>query len=174
MLMGRLVRLAAVSEIDLPVMAAWHEDGTFLRQLDAAAAYPRTQAQLRERLLAPPGHDAYFFALRALDDNRLVGYAGLVGILWNQGTAWLEMAIAPEEQGQGKGQDGLAAILSFAFDELNLRRVQLTVFADNARAIALYEKTGFVREGAQREFLLRDGRPQDMLMYGLLRREWAG
>ncbi len=174
MLKGRLVRLAAVAEADLPAMAAWHADGDFLRQLDAAPAYPRPEAYLRERFLAPPGRDAYFFALRALEDDRLVGYAGLVGILWNQGAAWLEMAVAPGEQGRGLGQDGLRAVLAFAFAELNLRRVQLTVFADNARAIALYEKTGFKREGAQREFLLRDGQTQDMLLYGMLRREWPG
>ncbi len=173
MLKGRLVRLAAVGEADLPAMVAWHADGDFLRQLDAAAAYPRSETQLRERFLAPPGRESYFFALRALDDSRLVGYAGLVGILWNQGTAWLELAIAPAEQGKGEGQDALGAVLDFAFGELNLRRVQLTVFGYNARAIALYEKVGFQREGSFREFLLRDGRAHDMLLYGMLRREWA-
>ena len=62
--------------------------------------------------------------------------------------------------------------LKFAFDELNLHRVQLTVFAYNDRAIALYEKLGFQREGTFREFLHRDGARYDMYLYGLLRREW--
>ncbi len=53
-----------------------------------------------------------------------------------------------------------------------LRRVQLTVFSYNERAIALYEKLGFRREGAFREFLQRDGKQYDMYLYGLLRREW--
>jgi RimJ/RimL family protein N-acetyltransferase len=64
--------------------------------------------------------------------------------------------------------------LDYAFSELNLHRVQLTVFAYNARAIALYEKLGFVREGVYREFLHRDGVRYDMYLYGLLRREWRG
>ena len=50
--------------------------------------------------------------------------------------------------------------------------MQLTVFAYNERAIALYEKLGFVREGVYREFLARDGVRYDMYLYGLLRREW--
>ena len=58
------------------------------------------------------------------------------------------------------------------FDELNLHRVQLTVFDYNKRAIALYEKLGFQHEGTFREFLHRDGRRYDMHLYGLLRREW--
>lgn len=174
MLKGRLVRLAAPLDADFPALAAWHGDGDFLRQLDAEPAAPRTEAQLRKRWAdkAATGYD-YYFTLRTLDDDRLVGYIGLSGILWNHGAAWLEMAVAPGEQGRGFGGDGLAAALRFAFGELNLRRVQLTVFSDNARAIALYEKMGFQREGAHREFLLRDGRPQDLVLYGLLRREWA-
>jgi RimJ/RimL family protein N-acetyltransferase len=63
-------------------------------------------------------------------------------------------------------------LLHFAFGELNLRRVQLTVFSYNAAAIRLYEKLGFRREGAFREFVQRDGQLYDLYLYGLLRREW--
>jgi len=62
--------------------------------------------------------------------------------------------------------------LQFAFNELNLHRLQLTVFSYNDRAIALYEKLGFQREGVYREFLQRDGERHDMYLYGLLLREW--
>jgi len=60
----------------------------------------------------------------------------------------------------------------FAFDELNLHRVTATVFSNNERSIALFEKLGFRREGVYREFLQRDGRRYDMYLYGLLRPEW--
>ncbi len=46
------------------------------------------------------------------------------------------------------------------------------MFEYNERAIALYEKLGFRREGVYREFLSRDGQRYDMYLYGLLRREW--
>ena len=55
---------------------------------------------------------------------------------------------------------------------MNLHRVQLTVFAYNERALALYERLGFQREGVYREFIQRDGVRYDMYLYGLLRREW--
>jgi RimJ/RimL family protein N-acetyltransferase len=63
--------------------------------------------------------------------------------------------------------------LNFAFRELNLYRVQLTVFSYNERALKLYEKMGFKREGVFRDFIQRDGRRHDMILFGLLRREWA-
>jgi RimJ/RimL family protein N-acetyltransferase len=64
-------------------------------------------------------------------------------------------------------------VIHYAFDELNLHRLQLSVIAYNARAIAMYEKLGFVREGNYREFVERDGARHDLLLYGLLRPEWC-
>ncbi|MDW2877477.1 MULTISPECIES: GNAT family N-acetyltransferase [Bacillaceae] len=55
---------------------------------------------------------------------------------------------------------------------MNLHRLQLTVFSYNSRAIRLYEKFGFKKEGAFREFMERNGQRYDMFLYGLLRREW--
>lgn len=172
-LCGHAVRLDALRESDFPALTGWHADGGFLRELDAAPAFPRTEARLRARM-ANVGPEAYFFAVRTLGDGRLAGYLGLDAILWNHGVCWLEMAIAPAEQGRGFGGEALRLALNFAFGELNLRRVQLTVFSDNARAIALYEGVGFRREGTFREFLHRDGVLTDMLLYGVLRREWRG
>ena len=40
---------------------------------------------------------------------------------------------------------------------LRVERIELTVFADNARAIAVYQKHGFVIEGTGKRFALRNG-----------------
>jgi len=74
--------------------------------------------------------------------------------------------------GKGYGDEATRLALGFAFNELNLHRVQLTVFAYKPRAIHLYEKLGFQKGGIYREFLQRDGRRFDMYLYGLLRHEW--
>ena len=85
----------------------------------------------------------------------------------------VSIAIGEAKQwGKGYGYEAMQLVLRFAFDELNLHRVQLTVFCYNKRAIALYEKLGFQREGIHREHLQRDGRRYDMYLYGLLRSEW--
>ena len=57
----------------------------------------------------------------------------------------------------------------------NDRRRDHPRFSDEAIAanIALVESLGFQREGTFREFIHRDGQRYDMLLYGLLRREWA-
>lgn len=171
---GERVRLTAMSDDDIPTLAAWQQDAEFLRLLDAAPAHPKNEAQLREWLeQEQKSPEGFIFAIRPLAEDTLLGYVGLDGILWTHGSTWLTIAIgARDQQGQGLGREALRLVLGFAFHELNLRRVQLTVFAYNTRAIAAYEALGFQREGTFREALARDGQYHDMYLYGLLRREW--
>jgi RimJ/RimL family protein N-acetyltransferase len=66
----------------------------------------------------------------------------------------------------------MRVVLRYAFQELNLRRVSLTTYEYNPRAIRSYEKAGFIHEGRARKFLLREGRRWDLLFMGVLREEW--
>ena len=92
--------------------------------------------------------DTFLFAIRALDNDELIGYVELDGILWPHRVSGASIAIGEAKHwGKGYGYEVMQLVLRFAFDELNLHRVQLTVFSYNERAIALYEKLGFHREG---------------------------
>lgn len=51
----------------------------------------------------------------------------------------------------------MAAVMDLAENWLNLKRLELTVYTDNSKAIHLYEKYGFVIEGTLRQWALRDG-----------------
>jgi RimJ/RimL family protein N-acetyltransferase len=174
LLHGPRVRLAAMSPDDAREIARWHQDAEFLRLFDARPAYPRGEAELLRWLEDRQKEDgAFIFAVRPLDSDELIGSVELEGILWPHRHAWLSIAIGNLAwRGQGYGAEALGLALGFAFDELNLHRVQLTVFSYNQVAIALYEKLGFSREGVYREHLRRDGTWHDMYLYGLLRREW--
>jgi RimJ/RimL family protein N-acetyltransferase len=174
LLRGPRVRLAAMSPDDAREIARWHQDAEFLRLFDARPAYPRGEAELSRWLEDRQKEDgAFIFAVRPLDSDELIGSVELEGIQWSHRHAWLSIAIGDSAwRGQGYGAEALGLALGFAFDELNLHRVQLTVFSYNQVAIALYEKLGFSREGVYREHLRRDGAWHDMYLYGLLRREW--
>lgn len=173
-LCGARVRLAPPIADDAPSIARWHADAEFLRLFDARPAYPQSEAELARWLEDRRREEGtYFFAMRPLDGDELLGIVELDGIMWPHRHAWLSIAIGEaRNRGRGYGADALALILRFAFDELNLHRVQLSVFSYNQPAIALYEKLGFIREGAYREHLRRDGAWYDMYLYGMLRHEW--
>ena len=119
----------------------------------------------------PPS--VYSFCIRKLDDNRLIGFIGLDGDIFTHGEAFVGIGIGERQfWSKGYGTDAMKVILRYGFLELNLRRVALTTFEYNPRAVRSYEKAGFVHEGRVRECLYREGRQWDLLFMGLLREEW--
>ncbi|HEX8541020.1 MAG TPA: GNAT family N-acetyltransferase [Pseudomonas sp.] len=79
------------------------------------------------------------------------------------------MAVALEWQGQGIGRQLLAGLLDVADNWMKLRRVELSVYADNQAAIALYRRLGFEDEGLLRDYSIRDGKFTDALTMARLR-----
>jgi RimJ/RimL family protein N-acetyltransferase len=173
-LRGERLRLTAMTEADVPTLARWYADGEFLRLLDSEPAHPRNEAQMAEYVRNHQTKpDCFYFAIRRNDDDTLVGFVEIDGVLWSQRVTYFSIAIGdPAERNRGYGSEALELMLGFAFHKLNLHRVALTVFSYNTQAIRAYEKAGFTLEGRHREFLERDGVRYDMLQYGLLRPEW--
>ena len=97
--------------------------------------------------------------LVAVVDGQLVGQAGLYRFTGRQAHAGgLGMGVHDAWTGRAIGTALLAALLDTADNWFGIRRLQLTVYVDNARAIRLYKRFGFVVEGTHRAFALRDGR----------------
>ncbi|MDD9313260.1 GNAT family N-acetyltransferase [Cytobacillus firmus] len=85
--------------------------------------------------------DTFRFSLRLKEGNELIGYAELNGILWPHRTGWVTIAIADESKwGKGYGKEAMQCLIHYAFRELNLYRLQLTVFSYNTRAKTLSEE----------------------------------
>lgn len=171
---GRSIRLTALTPGDLPVIAAWYEDAGFLRLYDSRPAYPMTEAELGKWLAsAAEDKSTFLFGVRALEGDDLLGYLELDGVDWQHGVCGMGLGFGLRANwGKGYGYEATQLGLRYAFDELNLHRVQITVFSYNDRSLALVDKVGFQREGVFRERLQRDGQRHDMYLYGLLRREW--
>jgi L-phenylalanine/L-methionine N-acetyltransferase len=79
------------------------------------------------------------------------------------------MAVHDAYAGRGAGTALMAAVVDLADNWLQLKRLELSVYADNARAIVLYERFGFEREGVNRAFAWRDGAYADSLAMARLR-----
>lgn len=79
------------------------------------------------------------------------------------------MGVATAWQGRGIGSRLLTAALDVADNWMNLHRVELTVYADNQAAQALYRKFGFEVEGVLRDYAVRDGRFVDTVSMARLR-----
>ena len=108
------------------------------------------------------GPDDHIF-VAVLEDGTVIGSAGLQVCanprMRHVGT--LGMLVHTDFQNQGVGTALMKAALELADNWLMLVRVELEVFADNERAIHLYEKFGFEKEGLLRMSVVRDGQYRD-------------
>lgn len=109
--------------------------------------------------------------LVALHQGMVIGNIGLeqYSRIRRSHAGGLGMAVAEAWQGKGVGSKLLATALDIADNWMNLHRVELTVYADNAAAIGLYRKFGFEDEGLFRDYAVRDGQWVDTLSMARLR-----
>lgn len=71
------------------------------------------------------------------------------------------ISVLPEAQGHGVGSALMSAMCDYADNWVGALRLELNVYTDNARALALYRKFGFEIEGTHRGYALRDGQYVD-------------
>jgi L-phenylalanine/L-methionine N-acetyltransferase len=137
--------------------------------------HPYTSAEIwRTRLSANHGTRECVFV--ATVNGKVVGNAGVHPISDNpreKHVCGIGISIMDNYQGRGVGRALMNACLDYADRWANYSRVQLTVHADNARAIKLYESLGFVAEGRHRDFSFREGGYVDALFMGRLTKALA-
>jgi RimJ/RimL family protein N-acetyltransferase len=172
---GHLTRLAAVKpDADAGIIARWSRDSHFWRLAHTDPAYPETAPAIKRELEERP-IERLGFSIRTLADDRLIGLIGLYAFFWPCREASMGIQIGERDfWGRGYGTDALRVLLRYAFDELNLQRVSLSVLEGNERAVRSYEKCGFREEGRERRVWSYDGRRWDEIYMGLLREEWQG
>jgi RimJ/RimL family protein N-acetyltransferase len=174
---GELVRLSAMNAEEISkAFARWGRDSEFRRLLDSGvsrlASSKGAQTWL-EKELEEQSINQHWFSIRKLDDDKLLGDIDLYVYNWPGRDAFVGLGIGEREfWGRGYGTDVMKVILRYAFTEVNLKRVTLTVFEYNPRAIRSYEKAGFCHEGRMRQVLNKEGKRWDILVMGILRNEW--
>lgn len=168
---GKQVRLRPVEERDLPLFVQWLADPELTRWLERLEKAPTLEEEYdwwHDRRSDP---DGILWAIETRDSH-LVGTTELrlapraeraeFGIAIHDKTQW----------GKGLGTEATRLVVDYAFEELDLNRIELTTDEENARAIRCYERVGFIREGLLRRHRLVDGRFSDTVVMGILREDW--
>ena len=174
---GRLVRLSAVDTGEFGrAFANWNRDSEFKRLLQTNAASIPSSKTIKgwlEKEVEESPTDFYPFSIRTLDDDTLVGGTDIEVINWSARDSFVAIFIGDRSNwGKGYGTDAMNILVRYAFDELNLRRVSLSVFEYNHRAVKSYEKVGFRHEGQMRKLLNKESQRWDMLLMSIQRDEW--
>lgn len=135
------------------------------------AKKPEVAKFLTEKWTYPEGMpDAMEFAL--YHEDTLIGQAELKSIRWFNRKAELGLFLDPQWQGRGMGFEAMKVLMTHAFDQLNLYRLEAEVIEYNKAALRLVKKLGFVQEGRLREARYFDGKYFDILSFGILKHEY--
>ena len=113
--------------------------------------------------------ESIVFSITNTINHKAIGYVSIKGIDKTEGRAEVGIAIMDKEyRGKGYGTEALKQAVNYAFNELGLNLLGLTVFPSNQRAIQVYEKIGFQKtELLENSWLLPSGEYADMLVMEL-------
>lgn len=173
-MLGKCVMLREFEQNDLGEMRKWITDPDSTQYLSDTFVVPHTWEQTASFLdsLLSGKKPGVHLVIANLMTGDYLGQCDLMNMTDYSRKAELAIVLGPEHQGKGYGGEAIELLLELAFDHLNLNRVYLRVHEQNARALACYERAGFVREGVLREDAFSRGEYHDIIIMGILRADW--
>ena len=167
---GDLVELRAIERAHLPNYVPWFNDEETMAYF---GGYEPVSLTSEEQWYESQGKNPEVRNYAIYYQGEHVGGAGYSHLDFKNRSAEVGLFIGRKDLwDKGLGRDTLRALLRHGFDQLNLHRIYLRVFAENARAVQCYEKAGFRHEGRQRDAYFRHGRYHDMLFMSVLEDEY--
>ncbi len=159
---------------DADSLYALHSNAFILRYWDSS---PWTERERSQRFIEACVHMAEEgsgarLALERTSDGSFIGWCSVTR--WNPDfrSASLGYCLTDTAWGHGFATEGARAMVQWAFDTLDLNRVQAETDTRNVASARVLEKLGFLREGTLREDCVVNGVVSDSWIYGLIRRDW--
>jgi UDP-4-amino-4,6-dideoxy-N-acetyl-beta-L-altrosamine N-acetyltransferase len=167
--MNQKVRLRHVVDSDFNVLFEWINDRNLVEYNAPFREISLSEHEVWFKQIQAQ-ENIEFFMIENVDTCLTIGSCQLLNIHPIHRSAELQIRIgAVNFQNQGAGSDAVRQLTQYGFSVLNLHRISLHVFATNQRAIRVYEKNGFVREGLFRQAILIDSRWTDLVCMARLR-----
>jgi RimJ/RimL family protein N-acetyltransferase len=177
MIQGQNVQLVHASLEQAPDRHAWFQDSEscrlYLGHAPPAITYKAVESDILVAMTSSLATG--FVELAMIANGKYVGFTYLRRLDLLNRSAEYGVFLGPQNiRGQGLGTETTHLMLDYAFHELNLHRVWLSVFAFNKRAVRCYTQCGFREEGVFRESVFSGGRYHDTLIMSILSEEFTG
>jgi diamine N-acetyltransferase len=172
---GERVRLRAIERQDLPRFVAWFNDPEVRRGLNVFLPMSLAEEErwYENELEKGPPERSLSIDVREGEDWVHIGSCGITDLDMRIRKCAVGISIGARSYwDQGLGTEALRTLLKHLFETLNLNRVALQVFANNERAIRVYQRIGFQEEGRLRQAHFDEGKYEDVIIMSLLREAW--
>lgn len=170
MIFGSEITVGAFVPDDYPAMYCWAND-MVAASLDGAFRPVNLRDVIAWCEAAGKDPSRVMLAVRQRTDPKIIGYVHIHNINAVHRSADIGIRIGEERhRGRGYGKQALGIALDYCWDHLNLERVGLVVFRQNARAINAYKAVGFKKEGLLKRLLYVDGCWIDIVLMAAFRR----
>ena len=170
---GRDIVLRYAKESDLDDYFTFLHDPEMNQLTGTQGEYTRDEIAAWIKKISVINNDRVDFLILLKGTNELLGEVVLNEIDMMNRSANIRIGIqGTQHRGKGYGTEAMIQTLGYGFNTLKLHRIHLGVYPFNPRAIHVYEKIGFKREGIQRDALFIDGRFHDMITMSILEDEF--
>jgi UDP-4-amino-4,6-dideoxy-N-acetyl-beta-L-altrosamine N-acetyltransferase len=172
---GRNVRLRPLQLSDKERSIIWRNDPE-IRDRALSYRFPVTDAMEDNwytKMMTGDDSTKVYFSIENKDDNKHIGFIHLYDIDYISSTCYFGIIIGERDQhGKGKSVDAMHIMFRYAFNYLNLRKINLEVASFNHKAFRIYKKFGFVEEGVLRQQIFMCGNYYDKITMGLFKEEY--
>jgi len=170
-----MVELREFTATDVPLLMGWIPGPTeLLTWAGPAFSWPLDEGQRAEYAAESATERRRSWMGRETSSGRVVGHASLrIDADVSSGRLG-RVLVAPEARGRGYGTALLEPVLTAAFEELRLDRVEPGVLAHNDSAVRLYGRLGFVVDRVLPDVERVDGYPWTALQMVLGKSAWGG
>lgn len=173
-MVGRRLLLRAPDPTDAAAIARALRDRRLTRPIHLPAHYSLHDARkfISRSQKGRKEGSTYYLTIVLRENGELIGGCGLDRIRFDDRNAHIGYWIARPRWGKGYASEATSVLIGAGFRELGLHRVHTGVLPDNQRSIRVLLRLGFRHEGCARQDTFVEGRYLDLLLFGLLRREF--
>ena len=137
------------------------------------ADFEKTKAFIENAIATEKNKNGYYFYLRDVATNLLIGYIVIKSIDRKIMKCELAYFIDKEYQGQGITSQAVANAVTYCFEELGMNKVFICTSKTNWGSQKVATKNGFIQEGILREeFKNGEGKLEDIVYFGLIKSDY--
>ncbi|MBA5247450.1 GNAT family N-acetyltransferase [Marnyiella aurantia] len=176
MLKGEKVILRPLKIEDLDKTHEWRNNLELVK-LTQGIRFPKTKEMDREwfdYVLNDKSNRNIYLGIDEIESGEFSGIISLNTIDWISGTCTYGLIVGDnEKQGKGYTKEAAKLLFRYAFNVLNLRKIQAQIIAINRPAIILHKLMGgFKQEALFKEHIYADGKYEDMVIMALLKNDF--